>query len=329
VTGKNLRIRAAVPRDAEWATSVYNAANPDEPHDLAFTEWWWAIEDDDWLDRRYAFELGDEPLGWAMVDHVVWDKNSKRVAGLDAWLHPRLHDKALLDEIYGWLESEAADLGALVLETNVSERALPVLELLIGRGYDRVGLQRYWELDLAGNRDRVSAMADKALTQAVAGGFRILALADDATENIEEELFENHEACRRDVPSASPYVPWSRSLFHEWLDDPRKHRDRFWIARSGDELAGMSLLAFPTSGAGPVSTAWTGVARTYRGQGLARALKLKTLVQAIELGVTRVRTDNDSGNAPILHLNEELGYRGVPGHVKLQLELSERRREMA
>jgi hypothetical protein len=54
-----------------------------------------------------------------------------------------------------------------------------------------------------------------------------------------------------------------------------------------------------------------------------------TLVQAIDLGVTRVRTDNDSGNAPILHLNEELGYRQVPVQVKLQLELSERRREMA
>jgi hypothetical protein len=37
--------------------------------------------------------------------------------------------------------------------------------------------------------------------------------------------------------------------------------------------------------------------------------------------VTRVRTDNDSANAPILHLNEELGYLEVPGHVKFRLVL--------
>jgi len=36
-------------------------------------------------------------------------------------------------------------------------------------------------------------------------------------------------------------------------------------------------------------------------------------VQAIALGVTRVRTENDGENAPILHLNEQMGYRRIPG----------------
>jgi len=32
-------------------------------------------------------------------------------------------------------------------------------------------------------------------------------------------------------------------------------------------------------------------------------------MQAIALGVDKVRTDNDSQNAPILHINDTMGYR--------------------
>ena len=33
------------------------------------------------------------------------------------------------------------------------------------------------------------------------------------------------------------------------------------------------------------------------------------MLQADALGIARVRTGNDAENAPILHLNEEMGYR--------------------
>jgi len=75
-------------------------------------------------------------------------------------------------------------------------------------------------------------------------------------------------------------------------------------------VAGLSTLAFPVE-RGIVGTDWTAVGRAHRNRGIARALKLETIVQAIELGVDRVRTDNDSTNTPILHLNAELGYRRV------------------
>ena len=51
--------------------------------------------------------------------------------------------------------------------------------------------------------------------------------------------------------------------------------------------------------------------------GVARALKLETVMQAIALGTAHVRTENDGENAPILHLNEEMGYVRIPGWVQL------------
>ena len=77
----------------------------------------------------------------------------------------------------------------------------------------------------------------------------------------------------------------------------------------------MSYLKFP-----PVrGTVWTGFTCThpdYRGRGIARAVKLQSLGQAAELGIPIVCTDNDSENAPMLHINETLGYVRRPGFVE-------------
>jgi hypothetical protein len=57
-----------------------------------------------------------------------------------------------------------------------------------------------------------------------------------------------------------------------------------------------------------VSPYCPGGARAGRGRGVARAVKCETVMQAIALGVDRIRTDNDFKNTPILHINETMGY---------------------
>ena len=59
-----------------------------------------------------------------------------------------------------------------------------------------------------------------------------------------------------------------------------------------------------------------------RGRGVAKALKYATVAQAITLGTRRVRTGNDGENAPILHLNAEMGYRPIEPVIELHRELA-------
>jgi RimJ/RimL family protein N-acetyltransferase len=98
------------------------------------------------------------------------------------------------------------------------------------------------------------------------------------------------------------------------LGGPDVPPDRVWLALVGEEVAGLSQLSYPPVRGHPW-TGFTATARAFRGRGIARAVKMESLAQAIELGVQRVRTDNDERNAPMLHINDTLGYVALPSWV--------------
>src|SRR2546430_305782 len=124
------------------------------------------------------------------------------------------------------------------------------------------------------------------------------------------------EASIQDIPTTVPHAPESFESFMKWMSSPGMHADRLWIAREGTAIVGMSVLEYPP-GVGNVWTDYTGTARSVRGRGIARALKSESVSQAAALGVTRVRTNNDGENKPILHLNEEMGYHRIRGFIQL------------
>ncbi|MEV5887473.1 GNAT family N-acetyltransferase [Streptomyces sp. NPDC052020] len=73
--------------------------------------------------------------------------------------------------------------------------------------------------------------------------------------------------------------------------------------------------AHPVAGTAPPSappsvmtTAMTGTARAFRGRGLAKLVKNAALHRARAAGITEAFTGNDTGNGPMLAVNEWLGY---------------------
>ena len=56
---------------------------------------------------------------------------------------------------------------------------------------------------------------------------------------------------------------------------------------------------------------YTGSLRAYRGRGLARLAKLAVMRRLAEVGVELVLTENDETNAPMLAINDRLGYRPI------------------
>jgi RimJ/RimL family protein N-acetyltransferase len=62
----------------------------------------------------------------------------------------------------------------------------------------------------------------------------------------------------------------------------------------------------------------TGPRREYRGRGLARALKLRTIEYARAQGKREIRTWNDTLNAPMLAINVKLGFVRQPAWITFE-----------
>jgi RimJ/RimL family protein N-acetyltransferase len=124
-----------------------------------------------------------------------------------------------------------------------------------------------------------------------------------------------------DIPMTAPWpVPTFDEWMKFWFDHPGHRPERFWIAREGDEIVGLSVIGYPPVRGIPW-TSFTCTARRARGRGIARALKYASVRQAIELGATEVETQNDAENAPILHLNQEMGYRPAMSLIEMHKNL--------
>jgi GNAT superfamily N-acetyltransferase len=86
------------------------------------------------------------------------------------------------------------------------------------------------------------------------------------------------------------------------------------LAREADgTLVGVTQLYWRPENAGHVIQEFTGVVPTARGRGIGKALKAAMLRYVLERhhDVKEIGTTNDTANAPILSINERMGFRRV------------------
>jgi GNAT superfamily N-acetyltransferase len=95
-----------------------------------------------------------------------------------------------------------------------------------------------------------------------------------------------------------------------------------FVALVDGEAAALSLLSADLE-SGRAMNWMTGTRRAYRGRGLARAVKLASIEWAVANGITRMLTFNDATNAPMLAVNERLGYEPIGRRVEWLQELAE------
>ena len=94
-----------------------------------------------------------------------------------------------------------------------------------------------------------------------------------------------------------------------------------YLAIHGDEWVALSGL-HPKPNQSFIETGLTGVIKTHRGRGLAQAVKLVAIADAVKRGYSEVRTNNDSRNAAMLAINRKLGFQPVSEFVWFERESS-------
>jgi GNAT superfamily N-acetyltransferase len=304
----DMELRPANLDDAAVVADIETQARPDEPADPKIIRHWWQMTSSDAVVRRYIGSSEGRDVAIGATHHLVWDRMPERFMRIGAETRPGAKRPARLDALFRFFEDEARREEARKLTAWAYDNDPERVDVITKRGFREERRQRFWECDLVANRERITKMAAESRERMKRERIEITTLDKITVPKKWEKLKRMSDEAEQDVPSTVPHVSMSMADWMKWWDSPALRPDRSWIAIEDDDIVGISQLAYPPV-RGVVSTDWTATARKVRGRGVARALKCETLMQAIALGIDRVRTDNDSQNAPILHINETMGYR--------------------
>jgi RimJ/RimL family protein N-acetyltransferase len=217
------------------------------------------------------------------------------------------------------MDEAAAIAGAGVLYVKVRENDERAERFGRVRGFTPTGdVERKCRLDvrhatldnLAERRERLSAR-----------GIRIARLAelppDDALLHALHAVTEETEA---DIPSVEPFGGHGFEAWRSrYIERSGMSPEWIWVALDGNQPVGVAYLRRYTDEV--ASNSYTGVARAYRGLGIARTLKLEQVEWAQQHGVQAIYTGNDGNNAPMLAVNIALGYEFLPALIELGKEL--------
>jgi GNAT superfamily N-acetyltransferase len=208
------------------------------------------------------------------------------------------------------LEARARVAGATELVTEAAENEAGARALLARHGFAEYHRRIESRLALADVDPAKMARGIEALTDAffpdgvrIATYRQMLLAAPDAARR----LYDLDARLWADVPfGLTGAVPTFDEYQALELADPDFLPQATFVALDGDRWIGLGALM---NGPGFLLNSMTGVAREWRGRGLARWLKLHTIRWALERGAPELRTFNDAVNDAILGLNRSMGFR--------------------
>ncbi|WP_328774664.1 GNAT family N-acetyltransferase [Deinococcus aquaedulcis] len=166
-----------------------------------------------------------------------------------------------------------------------------------------------------------AAPFESSLERAAAQGVTFTDLEGAGDEDIER--FLNFVADRlTETPDLRSHPRWPLAEVRRLLRLEASPRPDWWVLAVGPqgEWLGTSILeSFQRQNFGYNSL--TAVVPEARGRGLALPLKLHVIARAQAAGLPLLRTNNHSGNAPMLAVNQRLGYQSRTGRFEVHVTL--------
>jgi GNAT superfamily N-acetyltransferase len=212
------------------------------------------------------------------------------------------------------LMDDLREAGAIkVWHRNYAQRT-EVLEFLAARGF--VETARVWDLRLDVARTG-AALCLQLIESLESRGVTITTFAEER-ERDSGNLRKLHEflnTVMADDPQRRLYTPAPFEAVERWFGRRDAPPDACFIAKCGDQYVGFTDLNHIEPIPRGIMHGFTGVAREYRRQGIATALKVRAIEYAQARGYQIVRAYNSPVHAGALALNEKLGFERRYCHV--------------
>jgi mycothiol synthase len=303
-----LHIRRARANEYDRLVRLLNAVENSGVTADALRDWDARLTSED-VHQRYVATLDQRVIGYG----VVFKPASAQRPLFLVWLtidaaHRRQGYGA---EFYETLARFACDLGATEFRSECRDDDAVGLGFARRRGFEIKHHLFQSELDLS-TFDLATFLP--LVEQVKAQGIRFTSLAGEGqTEETLHKLYVLNTQTSLDNPSHDSTYRQTFDQFREQVVKAHWFRAAGQIlAVDGDRYVGLAAVGIFADGV-TAFNAFTGVDAGYRGRKIAQALKVLGVQFALGEGVERLTTNNDSTNAPMLAVNDRLGYRRLPG----------------
>ena len=258
--------------------------------------------------ERYVAERQGRLVGMFDLERKWWTKNPGGFYA-SVFVQPDVWGQGIGSALYERLIERLRAVKAERVYANVRTDRPTAWRFVEARGFSKTGHSDRWSrLPVArANLDGYTGVEQRLLTE----GISIITLAGRGEdEEFLRKLHGMNDEAIADIPSSEEFsgsTPFE--MFLEELNSPDMALDRAWVAVDGEQPVGVAILPMRDQDA---FNGFTGTARSVRGRGVARALKLKTIEWCLANGVTYIYTANDINNARMLSINNSLGYEVLP-----------------
>lgn len=320
---RNWTIRHVVEQDFPQIAAVESARGPEKVAESQVREW-----------EEHSRTDEQNPMEWFVAVEQDGTPNGRFLGwgtqGKSDWLGPRER------QVYAGVlpANRGMGVGAFLLDYAESRvaRDNPAAIYAWCRASDPYSMQWARDRGYAVHRERTESVLDldrfdtsefrQALESVKQAGFEIRTMWDDQITPHLPGLYRVSVESFRDVPFRAAGA--TDVTYEAWLKEIQESacRKLFAIAFHEGQVVGYSDLWMPVIEGGSAGVDYTGVLKEYRGRGIALAVKVASTVEGAKAGVKRIMTNNDPDNPAILHLNERMGFKRVPGPVILKKSLA-------
>ncbi len=249
----------------------------------------------------WACEVDGALVAWGAAG-LTWESAQSGDAYASLVVHPDHRRQGIGAAIWERLEEQLAAIGAVrVSVTGLDEPGAH--RFATGRGFRETFRVRTSRLDLA----TLPPAPDLPL------GIEVRPFSSYADDP--RPVYELDLVVSQDIPLDQPIgeVPWDEWVERYWRHPMTDYESSLVLLVDG--VPASFTLVGSSADSGRLVTGMTGTLRDYRGRGLAELVKRHSLARAAAAGFTAAFTENDETNAPMLAVNNRLGYR--PSSVRV------------